>query len=88
MKKSFAESLRDMLVALARIMGREVNEGQVDVKLDYRWYIVIVLFVLSLGGIIWSLTSIKSPALIIGVVLLGAFGFVALVRSRNSDGTS
>lgn len=76
-----------MLVSFARIMGREVKEGQVDVKLDYRWYIVIGLFVLSVGGIVWSLASIKKPILILAVVVLGLFGFLALVRSRNSGGS-
>lgn len=88
MGKSFSESLRDMLVSFARIMGREVKEGQVDVKLDYRWYIVIGLFVLSVGGIVWSLVSIKKPILILAVVVLGLFGFLALARSRNSGGGS
>lgn len=77
-----------MLVSFARIMGREVKEGQVDVKLDYRWYIVIGFFVLCVGGIVWSLVSIKKPILILAVVVLGLFGFVALVRSRNSGGGS
>lgn len=77
-----------MLVSFARIMGREVKEGQVDVKLDFRWYIVIGLFVLSVGGIVWSLVSIKKPILILAVVVLGLFGFLALARSRNSSGGS
>lgn len=77
-----------MLVSFARIMGREVKEGQVDVKLDYRWYIVIGLFVLSVVGIIWSLVSIKKPFLILVVVVLGFFGFLALARSRKPGGGS
>lgn len=88
MGKSFSESLRDMLVSFARIMGREVKEGQVDLKLDYRWYIVIGLFVLCVAGIVWSLVSIKKPILILAVVVLGLFGLVALVRSHNSGSGS
>ena len=88
MGKSFSESLRDMLVSFARLMGREVKEGQVDVKLDYRWYIVIGLFVACVVGIVWVLVSLKSPFLILAVVVLGIFGFVALVRSRNSGAGS
>ena len=84
MRKSFAESLRDLLVTLARMLGREVSEGQVDLKLDSRWYIIIGLFFAAIGGIVYTLIHLKSPVLILGIVVLGVFGFIALVRSRAS----
>lgn len=84
MGKSFSDSLRDMLVQFARMMGREVREGQVDLKLDYRWYILIGLFVMCLGGIVLCFVKLKSMVVILGILLLGVFGFVALVRSRSA----
>ena len=39
---------------------------------------------MCLGGIVWCFVKLKSMVVILGILLLGVFGFVALVRSRNA----
>ncbi len=82
MKGNFNKSFSSMLSHMMLLLGHQEKEGEVDLKFDSRWGVVLGLLFLAVGMFVYALMSIKSTMILVIVLLVCVWCIVNVMMRK------